>query len=48
EGSVIFNLERINELQFYCRKDPDYARGFRTILLTEPNHPYIAGWWPPG
>ena len=48
EGSVIFNLERINELQFYCRKDPDYARGFRTILVTEPNHPYIAGWWPPG
>lgn len=48
EGSLIFNLERLNELQFFSRKDPDYARGFRTILVTESNHPYIAGWWPPG
>ena len=48
EGSMAFNLERLNELQFFSRKDPDYARGFRTILVTEPNHPYIAGWWPPG
>jgi predicted dehydrogenase len=28
--------------------DPDYLRGFRTILATEPNHPYIEHWWPPG
>lgn len=44
EGSVIFNLERLNELQFFSRKDPNYARGFRTILITESVHPYISGW----
>jgi len=48
DGSLIFNLERLNELQFFSRKDPDCARGFRTILVTEPGHPYISGWWPPG
>ena len=22
--------------------------GFRRILATEPDHPYVAAWWPPG
>ena len=22
--------------------------GFRRILVTEPEHPYLSGWWPPG
>ena len=22
--------------------------GFRRILVTEPDHPYVAAWWPPG
>ena len=26
-----------------------FKRGFRTILVTDPqNHPYIESWWPPG
>ncbi|NJN96526.1 MAG: Gfo/Idh/MocA family oxidoreductase [Anaerolineales bacterium] len=48
EGSLIFNLERMNELQYYSANDPDYAQGFRTILVTESVHPYVANWWPPG
>jgi predicted dehydrogenase len=48
EGSLAFDLERLNELQYYSRQDPDYAQGFRTILVTEPHHPYVGGWWPPG
>jgi predicted dehydrogenase len=48
EGSLAFDLERMNELQFHSRKDPDQAQGFRTILATEPSHPYISHWWPPG
>ncbi|HWS33924.1 MAG TPA: gfo/Idh/MocA family oxidoreductase, partial [Actinoplanes sp.] len=23
-------------------------QGFSRILVTEPDHPYIAAWWPPG
>jgi predicted dehydrogenase len=47
-GSLVFNLERLNELQFYSREDGENERGFRTILVTEPIHPYISTWWPPG
>jgi predicted dehydrogenase len=48
EGSLGFDLERMNELEFYSRNDPEYARGFRTILVTEACHPYTGRWWPPG
>ncbi|MDB6170753.1 MAG: oxidoreductase domain protein [Chthoniobacteraceae bacterium] len=48
EGSLVFDLERMNELQFHSRNDPEHAQGFRTILATEPCHPYIKHWWPPG
>ena len=48
EGSLAFDLERMNELEFYSRNDPDHARGFRTILVTEACHPYVDRWWPPG
>lgn len=48
EGSLYFDFERMNELKFFSRRDPDHARGFRTILATEPVHPYMEAWWPPG
>jgi predicted dehydrogenase len=48
EGSIVFNLERLNELEFYSRKEPQYLQGFKTILTTESVHPYISNWWPPG
>lgn len=48
EGALAFDLERMNELQFHSRNDPEHAQGFRTILATEPCHPYIKHWWPPG
>ena len=48
EGSIAFNLERMNELEVYYESDPPDQRGFRTILVTDPGHPYAAAWWPPG
>ena len=48
KGSLLFNLERLNELEYFNREDPDYQQGFKTILATEPVHDYIASWWPPG
>jgi predicted dehydrogenase len=47
-GGLAFDLERMNELQYHSRIEPDYVQGFRTILVTEPSHSYIAHWWPPG
>ena len=48
EGSILFNLERLNELDVYSRRDPDDRMGFRNILVTESNHPFIKYWWPHG
>jgi predicted dehydrogenase len=48
EGSIYFDMERLNELQYYSSADPADRRGFRTILVTEKVHPYLAGYWPPG
>jgi len=48
KGSLLFDLERMNELKFFSTQDPEYAQGFRTILATEPCHAYIGNWWPPG
>ena len=28
--------------------DPAATAGFRRILVTEPDHPYLEAWWPPG
>jgi len=48
KGSILFDFERMNELQFFSTQDPEYAQGFRTILATEPSHDFISNWWPPG
>ena len=48
KGSLAFNLERMNELEVYAVDDPDHQQGFRTVNVTEPGHPYLEGWWPPG
>jgi len=47
-GSLAFDFERMNELEFYDATLPSAERGFRRILVTEPEHPYLAAWWPPG
>ncbi|MEU7905241.1 Gfo/Idh/MocA family oxidoreductase [Actinoplanes sp. NPDC049118] len=47
-GSVAFDFERMNELEFYDATLPSAEQGFSRILVTEPDHPYLAAWWPPG
>ncbi|HEY0718652.1 MAG TPA: Gfo/Idh/MocA family oxidoreductase [Streptosporangiaceae bacterium] len=47
-GSLAFDLERLNELTFYDRTEGESTAGFRRILVTEPGHPYLEAWWPPG
>jgi predicted dehydrogenase len=42
-GSLAFDLERLNELQV-----SEGAKGFRTLLVSEPEHPFWSWWWPPG
>ncbi|WP_405824104.1 Gfo/Idh/MocA family oxidoreductase [Streptomyces sp. NBC_01390] len=47
-GSLAFDLERLNELEFHDGTEPGAHAGFRRILVTEPDHPYLDAWWPPG
>ena len=47
-GSVVFDFESMNELQFFDGAEELTTQGFRRILVTEPQHPYMSGWWPPG
>jgi predicted dehydrogenase len=47
-GSLAFDFEDMNVLEFFdAREDADVA-GFRRIIVTEATHPYISAWWPPG
>jgi predicted dehydrogenase len=48
KGAISVDLERMNELEFYDREQPAGEQGFRRILVTEPQHPYMAAWWPTG
>lgn len=48
KGSIRFDVERLNELEYYNREDEEGFQGWRTIMVTEGVHPYINGWWPPG
>jgi predicted dehydrogenase len=48
KGSLVFNFECMNELEFWSNEDDIEIQGFRKILVTEGVHPYINAWWPPG
>jgi len=43
KGSLAFDLERLNEL-----RHSEGTKGFRTILVSEPDHPFWQWWWPHG
>jgi predicted dehydrogenase len=46
KGSVVWDLERLNELELYLEEGPN--SGFRNVIVTEPQHPYMSAWWPAG
>lgn len=48
KGSVVFDLEDLNRLQYDNAGDPRDVPGFRSIQTTEGCHPYIDHGWPPG
>lgn len=46
KGSIVWDLERMNELALYLETGP--LSGFSTISVTDGKHPYLSAWWPPG
>ncbi|WP_089293727.1 Gfo/Idh/MocA family protein [Actinoplanes regularis] len=47
-GALVFDFERMNELSFHSTEAPADEQGFTRVLVTEPTHPYMSAWWPPG
>ncbi len=39
-GSILYDQERMNELQLYSTEDPADLQGYRTILAAPPHPPY--------
>jgi predicted dehydrogenase len=50
KGSLSFDIERLNELQVhYTNSKPgEHSQGFRTVLVSEADHPFWQWWWPQG
>ena len=50
QGSIAFDLERLNELQVHVggSSPGESAQGFRTVLVSEADHPFWDWWWPHG
>lgn len=48
KGSLLYDLENLNELGFLDATVPAREQGFRRILVTDPEHPYLDAWWPQG
>jgi predicted dehydrogenase len=47
-GSLAFDFEDMNVLHFFDGDEPAGTAGFRRIVVTEPDHPYVGAWWPAG
>jgi predicted dehydrogenase len=49
KGSLVFNLERMNELNVLLEDEQGDVAGFRNVLVTNGGvHPYMSAWWPAG
>jgi predicted dehydrogenase len=47
-GSIAFDFEDMNVLEYFDATEDASTAGFRRIIVTEASHPYISAWWPPG
>ena len=49
EGSAWWDMEDTNRLHIMLRDDERSGLGgYRDVLVTQPEHPFMAQWWPPG
>ncbi|GAB3552023.1 Gfo/Idh/MocA family oxidoreductase [Arthrobacter tumbae] len=47
-GSLAFDFEDMNVLEYYDGSNSSRTSGFRRIQVGEPDHPYTGNWWPVG
>jgi len=47
-GSLSWDLHDLHRLQWFDHKDEGTLRGWRSIHVTDGEHPYMGNWWVPG
>jgi myo-inositol 2-dehydrogenase/D-chiro-inositol 1-dehydrogenase len=47
-ASIIWDLEDLHRLQYFDHRDEGRLRGWRSIHISDSDHPYMKHWWVPG
>lgn len=47
-GSLKWDLHDLNRLEYFNHRDQGDVRGWRSIHVTDGDHPYLGNWWVPG
>ena len=47
-GSAAWDLHDLHRLQWFDHRDQGQTRGWRSIHVTDGDHPYMKHWWVPG
>ncbi len=47
-GSIAWDLHDLHRLEIFDHRDPGITRGWRSIHVTDSDHPYMGRWWVPG
>ncbi|MEX0285254.1 MAG: Gfo/Idh/MocA family protein [Paracoccaceae bacterium] len=47
-GSLFWDLHDLHRLQMFDHRDEGTERGWRSIHVTDGEHPYMGNWWVPG
>lgn len=48
DASLLWDLEDLHRLHLFDHRDDAKSRGWRSIHVTEKEHPYMKHWWVPG
>jgi myo-inositol 2-dehydrogenase/D-chiro-inositol 1-dehydrogenase len=47
-ASAFWDLHDLHRLQYFDHKDAGQVRGWRSVHITDGDHPYMKHWWVPG
>jgi predicted dehydrogenase len=47
-ASIFWDLHDLHRLQYFDHRDEGRLRGWRSIHITDSDHPYMKNWWVPG
>ena len=47
-ASIAWDLHDLHRLQYFDHRDQSNLRGWRSIHVTDGDHPYMGKWWVPG